>query len=65
MKIQKFESAASEAGLKMKNKNTIVESWPSRLKLKPEHDGAQDEFDLLLSSSSSGVDRYVEWSKVR
>jgi hypothetical protein len=46
----------------MKKKNTIVESWPLRLKARPGDVGAQKEFDLLLSSSSSGIEHYVEWS---
>ena len=65
LKIQGFESAARDAGLIIKKKNTIVESWPLRLKLRPGDVGAQEEFDLLLSSSSSGIERYVEWSNVR
>jgi hypothetical protein len=62
MEIQGFKKAAKDAGLKMKKKNTIVESWPLRLKLRPGDTGAQAEFDLLLSSSSSGIEHYVEWS---
>jgi hypothetical protein len=64
MKIQRFRDAASDAELTMKMTNTIVEPWPCRLKVKPKDYGAQEEFDLLLSSSSSGVERYVEWSKI-
>ena len=65
MKLQKFQTAASEAGLVIKKKSTVVESWPLRLTLNQEDVGAQEEFDLLLSSSSSGVERYVEWSNMR
>lgn len=64
MEIQDFEKYAREAGLLMKRKNTIVETWPLRLKAKPGDDGAQEEFDLLLSSTSSITEYYVEWSKV-
>jgi hypothetical protein len=65
MELQGFKRAASDAGLIMKNKNTIVESWPLRLKARPGGVGAQEEFDLLLSSSSSGIEHYVEWSRVQ
>jgi hypothetical protein len=65
MEFQKFKTAASEAGLMMKKKSTVVEPWPLRLALKQEDVGAQEEFDLLLSSNSSGVERYVEWSNMR
>jgi hypothetical protein len=61
--MQNFKSSARDAGLIMKKKNTIVESWPLRLKASPGDLDAQEEFDLLLSSSSSGIERYVEWSK--
>jgi hypothetical protein len=56
IEIQGFKSAAEDAGLVMKKKNTIVESWPLRLKARPGDVGAQKEFDLLLSSSSSGIE---------
>jgi hypothetical protein len=63
MELQGFKSAAKGARLTMKKKNTIVELWPLRLTTRPGDIGAQEEFDLLLSSSSSGVERYVEWSR--
>ncbi|KAJ6276567.1 hypothetical protein J3E71DRAFT_187021 [Bipolaris maydis] len=65
MKLQEFESAASRAGLMMKERNTIVEPWPLRLKLKPHEVGSQEEFDLLLSSCSSGIEHYTEWRRLR
>jgi hypothetical protein len=65
MKIQRFEDAARDAGMMMKKRNTVVEPWPWKLKVKSSHSDAQEKFDLLLSSSSSGVERYVEWSKAR
>jgi hypothetical protein len=49
----------------MKERNTVVEPWPLRLTLKPEDAGAQEEFDLLLSSCSSGVEHHVEWSRMQ
>jgi hypothetical protein len=43
MEFQKFKTAASEAGLMMKKKSTVVEPWPLRVALKQEDVGAQEE----------------------
>ncbi|RYN62674.1 hypothetical protein AA0119_g13108 [Alternaria tenuissima] len=63
MKLQDFKGAARDAGMRMKTVNTIVDSWPLRLGAGKTDTAAQQEFNLLLSSSSSGVERYVEWSR--
>ena len=63
MKTQEFKSATQEAQLMMEQRNNVVESRPLRLKIKTEDHGAQEEFYLLLSSSSTGVEQYVEWSR--
>ena len=47
----------------MKTVNTVIDSWPLRQKAGVSDVDAQEEFNLLLSSSSSGVERYVEWSR--
>lgn len=64
MKIQGFEDAARDASMIMKEKNTIVGAWPLRFKVHPIDGDAQEEFNLLLSSNSSGVERYVEWTRI-
>ncbi|KAK2757688.1 hypothetical protein FQN54_004657 [Arachnomyces sp. PD_36] len=51
-------------GTKAKEKHTIIEKWPYRLKLQPGQPGAQDEFDRLLRSGVSGKERYLEWKRV-
>jgi hypothetical protein len=43
----------------------LEHGWARVLALKQEDVSAQEEFYLLLSSSSSGVERYVEWSNMR
>lgn len=43
--------------------NSIVEPWPMQLKLRPGQSGSQEEFDLLLRSPFSGLERYVEWRR--
>ncbi|KAH8621024.1 hypothetical protein IG631_24328, partial [Alternaria alternata] len=63
MKLQDSKGAATDAGMRMKTVNTIVDSWPLRLGTGKTDTAAQQEFNLLLSSSSSGVERYVEWSR--
>lgn len=45
----------------MRQRNAIVEAWPMRLKKKPGEKGADEEFQNLMASSSSGGERYVEW----
>lgn len=44
--------------------NTITESWPTRLKLKPGQEVAQEEFNTLLGSNLTGLEHYVEWKRV-
>ncbi len=47
----------------MKDKHTVIEKWPFRLKLWPGQLGAQEEFDRLLGGGISGRERYVEWKR--
>ncbi|KAG8157039.1 hypothetical protein KVR01_013029 [Diaporthe batatas] len=59
-----FAEAAERAGATRKKKNTVVEDWPFKLKLRPGQPGAQDEFDRLICGAVSSKERYVEWKKV-
>ena len=61
MREQHFTENGQHLGLTMKRPHTIVEEWPMRLKLRPEQVGAKEEFEILLASSHSGAERYVEW----
>jgi hypothetical protein len=61
MREERFTEIGRLLGLTMKRHHTIVEKWPMRLKLRPEQVGAKEEFEILLSSSHSGAERYVEW----
>ena len=56
-----FEACAKNVGVRMRERNTVVEAWPMRLKKKPGEEGAEEEFQRLMASSSSGAPRYVEW----
>lgn len=60
---EKFKQLEQKACVTMKEKPTVVEPWPTALKLRPGQDGAQAEFDLLLASSFTGLERYVEWKR--
>jgi hypothetical protein len=51
-------------GVAMKEKNTIVERWPFRLKLNPEQKGAKEEFDLMMRGGASGKELYIEWKRI-
>ncbi|RCI15981.1 hypothetical protein L249_3026 [Ophiocordyceps polyrhachis-furcata BCC 54312] len=59
-----FCQAAALIGAAIKDRPTIVEKWPYRLKLRPGQPKAQEEFDRLLGSWAIGKERYVEWKKV-
>ncbi|KUI70772.1 Histone-lysine N-methyltransferase SMYD3 [Cytospora mali] len=63
MKRLDFLGAGKAAGLSMKQKNTIVDEWPMRLKLRPQQKGAKEEFEQRLGSGHTGVERYVEWQR--
>lgn len=51
-------------GVEMRERNSLVEAWPMRLKKKPGEKGADKEFQRLFASSSSGAERYVEWVRM-
>ncbi|CEI66053.1 hypothetical protein FVEN_g4536 [Fusarium venenatum] len=50
-------------GVAMKEKQTIVEKWPYRLKLEPEQKGSKEAFDLLMRGGTSGKELYLEWRR--
>lgn len=52
---------AATAGVRMREPNTIIEAWPMRVKKAPSEPGAKEEFEMLLASSCTGGERYVEW----
>ncbi|KAH8698962.1 hypothetical protein BGW36DRAFT_396585 [Talaromyces proteolyticus] len=59
-----FHKAGEIFGATMKEKHTIIEKWPYRLKLRPGQPGAQDEFDRCMRQGVSGKERYVEWKRI-
>lgn len=64
MVFNDFEQISTDLGVQMKNSNTIVEKWPTQLKLKVGQTGAEEEFRLNLGSSFANIERYVEWRRV-
>lgn len=52
-----------EGGLAIKERHTIIDKWPMRLKLRFGQAGAQEEFEVLQASSLTGCERYMEWKK--
>ena len=58
-----FESVSIDYGISPQPEHTIVDKWPTRLKLRPGDEGDLEEFWLLLGSDFSGLERYVEWRR--
>ncbi|KAL7628839.1 hypothetical protein AAE478_000354 [Parahypoxylon ruwenzoriense] len=61
MKTQRFSDLHELSSIAPKEKHTIIDPWPMRLKKKPHQRGAKEEFTILLSSNHSGCERYMEW----
>jgi hypothetical protein len=63
MALQKFDAVSKALGVVMKKSHTVIEPWPTALKLRHNQKGGREAFELLLASSCSGVERYVEWKR--
>ena len=61
MKLTNFGKASREVGMTMRTRNTVTDPWPLRFRKEYGESGAQEAFDRLMASSSSGNERYVEW----
>jgi hypothetical protein len=59
-----FETIAAQSGATEKENNTIMEKWPLRLKRQLGQEGAQDEFSVMLGANCTGMERYMEWTRV-
>ena len=64
MKDFEFSELAQFIGAATKDRHTVIEKWPFRLKLRPGQPGAQQEFDQLLGGGVSSKERYVEWKRI-
>lgn len=56
-----LEQVEERQGMKMKEPNSVIESWPNRMKKRAVEKGAQAEFEAVLASFALGGGRYVEW----
>jgi len=59
-----FKRLSDPLHVSIKWPNSICDPWPTRLKLGRNQIGSQEEFDLLLRSNFSSLERYVEWKRV-
>ncbi|KFY06924.1 hypothetical protein V492_07605 [Pseudogymnoascus sp. VKM F-4246] len=64
MVYHKFKQISAELNVEMKEVHTVVEKWPTRLKLQLGEKGDKEEFLMLLGSTFIGTERHVEWKKV-
>jgi hypothetical protein len=49
----------------MKDKHTIIDKWPYRLKLEPGQEGSSEEFYRLMTSGLSSRELYLEWKRIQ
>lgn len=65
MQDNRFNEISDAIGLTIKDRNTIVDKWPTRIKRKTNEAGAKEEFHRLLSTENTCMERWVEWERVR
>ena len=61
----RFGQISADFQVAMKDFNTVVEPWPTKPILEPGQKGSQDEFNTLLGSNYTCVERFVEWRRIR
>ncbi|KFY46659.1 hypothetical protein V495_02325 [Pseudogymnoascus sp. VKM F-4514 (FW-929)] len=64
MVLHGFRQISAELKVEVKKVNTIIDKWPTRLKLRPGEKGDKEEFLALLGSTFIGTERFVEWRRV-
>jgi hypothetical protein len=65
MKVFRFDQICADLEIEMKDNNTVVEPWPTKPTLNPGEKGSQEEFNILLGSNYTCVERFVEWRRTR
>ena len=58
-----FGKIANKTTMCMKEKNTVIDKWPYRLREKPRTEAGRREFENLHASDLTGGERYVEWNR--
>ncbi|KAI0022893.1 hypothetical protein F4780DRAFT_732073 [Xylariomycetidae sp. FL0641] len=61
MECLDFSWVANNTGMEVKEKHTIIDPWPTRMKKRPDEAGAKEELYMCMSSGQNGTERYVEW----
>jgi len=61
MERMQFPIIVQKAKANMRQRNSIVEKWPYRLKLRPGQPGAREEFDNAVAGGLTGTECYLEW----
>lgn len=61
--MAKFSEFAHYVGMKMKDRHTVVEKWPTRPTRKPGQPGFEKEIAMFLATDFSNTERYVEWKR--
>ncbi|KAI3049468.1 hypothetical protein CBS147353_11672 [Aspergillus niger] len=65
IKLFRFDRIPADLHVAMKNVNTVVEAWPTKPTLRPNHREAQNEFKVLLGSHHTCVERFLEWRRTK
>ncbi|USW53875.1 hypothetical protein Slin15195_G071940 [Septoria linicola] len=63
--IEDFRKVERLTSMRIKQQHTVIEEWPTRLKLKYWQPGAQQEFDQAFGGAHKGMERYLEWKKAQ
>ncbi|KAL5584374.1 hypothetical protein FOVSG1_013763 [Fusarium oxysporum f. sp. vasinfectum] len=53
------------AGAAIKDKHTIIEKWPYRLKLDPEQERGKEELYRLITNGVTSRELYLEWKRTQ
>ncbi|KAJ5335809.1 uncharacterized protein N7506_005745 [Penicillium brevicompactum] len=63
--VFRFGLISADLQVAMKDRKTVVEAWPTKPILKRGQQGSQDEFNILLDSNFTCVERFVEWRRTK
>ncbi|KAL2835295.1 hypothetical protein BDW59DRAFT_177240 [Aspergillus cavernicola] len=64
-RLFQFDRICADLNVAMKGLNTVAEAWPTKPRLRLGQEEAQDEFNILLGSNYSCVERFVEWRRTK
>ncbi|KAJ5742608.1 uncharacterized protein N7511_011340 [Penicillium nucicola] len=64
IRMFRFDRISADLQVAMKDLHTVVETWPTKPILERGQQGSQDEFNILLGSNYTCVERFVEWRRM-